>query len=117
MDRSNGSGVPEAGFRRRRRTAATVFGNRRGQLALLALDQEMAFVPWSPLRNGFLSGKYRPGMEVTDSARTASVGGSNEEEFAVIEAVAAIADELGTTSAAVALAWLRARAKTVVPMP
>jgi aryl-alcohol dehydrogenase-like predicted oxidoreductase len=70
-----------------------------------------------PLTNGFLSGKYRPGMEVTDSARTASVGGPNEEEFAVIEAVAAIADELGTTSAAVALAWLRARAETVVPMP
>jgi aryl-alcohol dehydrogenase-like predicted oxidoreductase len=56
-------------------------------------------------------------MEVTDSARTASVGGPNEEKFAVIEAVAAIADELGTTSAAVALAWLRARAETVVPMP
>jgi aryl-alcohol dehydrogenase (NADP+) len=93
------------------------FWESSGQLALLALDQGMAFVPWSPLTNGFLSGKYRPGMEVTDSARTASVGGPNEEEFAVIEAVAAIADELGTTSAAVALAWLRARAKTVVPMP
>jgi aryl-alcohol dehydrogenase (NADP+) len=34
----------------------------------------------------------------------------------VIDAVAAVADELGTTSAAVALAWLRARRGTVVPI-
>jgi len=87
-----------------------------GELAPLALDQGMALVPWSPLKNGFLSGKYRRGVQVTDSARTAYVGGPSEEEFAVIDAVAAVADELGTTSAAVALAWLRARRGTVVPI-
>jgi aryl-alcohol dehydrogenase-like predicted oxidoreductase len=87
-----------------------------GELAPLALDQGMALVPWSPLKNGFLSGKYRRGVEVTDSARTAYVGGPSDEEFAVIEAVAAVAEELGTTSAAVSLAWLRARRGTVVPI-
>ena len=46
----------------------------------------------------------------------AFVGGPSEDEFDVIDAVAAIADELGTTSAAVALAWLRARPGTVVPI-
>jgi aryl-alcohol dehydrogenase (NADP+) len=34
----------------------------------------------------------------------------------VIEAVAAIAEELGTTSAAVARAWLRSRPGTVAPI-
>jgi aryl-alcohol dehydrogenase-like predicted oxidoreductase len=87
-----------------------------GELAPLALDQGMALVPWSPLKNGFLSGKYRRGREVGDSARTAYVGGPGEAEFVVIDAVAAIADELGTTSAAVSLAWLRARQGTVVPI-
>jgi aryl-alcohol dehydrogenase-like predicted oxidoreductase len=87
-----------------------------GELAPLALDQGMALVPWSPLRNGFLSGKYRRGAQVVDSARTAFVGGPTEDEFRVIDAVAAVADELGTTSAAVALAWLRARRGTVVPI-
>jgi aryl-alcohol dehydrogenase-like predicted oxidoreductase len=87
-----------------------------GELAPLALDEGMALVPWSPLRNGFLSGKYRRGAEVADSARAAYVGGPSEEEHAVIDAVAAIADELGATSAAVSLAWLRARAGTVVPI-
>lgn len=87
-----------------------------GELAPLALDQGMALVPWSPLKNGFLSGKYRRGADVTDSARTAFVGGPTESEFRVIDVVAAVADELGTSSAAVALAWLRARPGTVVPI-
>ncbi|MFD8965969.1 aldo/keto reductase [Streptomyces sp. NPDC059568] len=87
-----------------------------GELAPLARDQGMALVPWSPLKNGFLSGKYRRGGQVGDSARAAFVGGPGEDEFVVIDAVAAIADELGTTSAAVSLAWLRAREGTVVPI-
>jgi aryl-alcohol dehydrogenase (NADP+) len=87
-----------------------------GELAPLARDQGMALVPWSPLKNGFLSGKYRRDIPVTDSGRTAFVGGPDEDEFAVIDAVAAVADELGTTAAAVALAWLRAREGTVVPI-
>ncbi len=87
-----------------------------GELAPLALDQGMALVPWSPLKNGFLSGKYRRGADVTDSARAAHVGGPSDDEFTVIEAVADVAAELGTTSSAVALAWLLTRPGTVVPI-
>ncbi|WP_329377900.1 aldo/keto reductase [Streptomyces sp. NBC_01716] len=87
-----------------------------GEIAPLARDQGMTLVPWSPLKNGFLSGKYRRGAEVTDSARSAFVGGPSESEYAVIDTVAAIADELGTSSAAVSLAWLRAREGSVVPI-
>jgi aryl-alcohol dehydrogenase-like predicted oxidoreductase len=87
-----------------------------GELAPLARDQGMALVPWSPLKNGFLSGKYRRGAPVADSARTSYVGEPSEEEYTVIEAVAGVAEELGTTSAAVSLAWLRAREGTVVPI-
>jgi aryl-alcohol dehydrogenase-like predicted oxidoreductase len=87
-----------------------------GELAPLALDQGMALVPWSPLKNGFLSGKYRRGGEVVDSARTVYVGGPTDAEFEVIDAVADIAGRIGTSAAAVALAWLRARTGTVVPI-
>jgi aryl-alcohol dehydrogenase-like predicted oxidoreductase len=87
-----------------------------GEVAPLARDQGMTLVPWSPLKNGFLSGKYRRGTEVTDSARAAYVGGPTDDEYTVIDAVAAVADELGTTSAAVSLAWLRAREGSVVPI-
>ncbi|MEU4523405.1 aldo/keto reductase [Amycolatopsis sp. NPDC024027] len=87
-----------------------------GELAPFALDQGMALVPWSPLKNGFLSGKYRRGAPAPESARAAFVGGPSEAEFAVLDAVAAIAGEIGSTSAAVSLAWLRARRGTVVPI-
>ena len=87
-----------------------------GEIAPLALDQGMALVPWSPLKNGFLSGKYRRGADGIDSARAAFVGGPDTDQYTVIDAVARVADELGTSSAAVALAWLRARRGTVVPI-
>ncbi|QUQ66697.1 aldo/keto reductase [Kutzneria sp. CA-103260] len=87
-----------------------------GELAPLALDQGMALTPWSPLKNGFLSGKYRRGAMVTDSERVAYVGGPSDEDFDVIDAVSDIAQDLGASSAAVALAWLRARPGTVVPI-
>ncbi|WP_432969391.1 aldo/keto reductase [Dactylosporangium sp. CA-233914] len=87
-----------------------------GELAPFALDQGLALVPWSPLRNGFLSGKYRRDADVTDSARAAFVGQPTDADYVVIDAVNAVADELGTTAAAVALAWLRSRPGTVVPI-
>jgi aryl-alcohol dehydrogenase (NADP+) len=87
-----------------------------GELAPLARDQGMALVPWGPLKGGYLSGKYRRGSDVTDSARAAYVGGPRDDEFDVIDTVAAIAEEHETTSAAVALAWLLARPQTVVPI-
>jgi aryl-alcohol dehydrogenase-like predicted oxidoreductase len=87
-----------------------------GELAPLARDQGMALVPWSPLKNGFLSGKYRRGAQVTDSARSAYVGGPTEADYTVIDVVTSVADELGTSAAAVSLAWLLAREGTVVPI-
>jgi aryl-alcohol dehydrogenase-like predicted oxidoreductase len=76
----------------------------------------MALTPWSPLKNGFLSGKYRRGAMVADSERIAYIDGPTDEEFNVIEAVRTVAEDLGTSSAAVSLAWLRARRGTVVPI-
>lgn len=87
-----------------------------GELAPLAADQRMTLVPWSPLKNGFLSGKYARGATVGDSARSAFVGGPTDAQFTVIDAVSDVARDLGTSSAAVALAWLRARNQSVVPI-
>lgn len=87
-----------------------------GEIAPLARDQGLALAAWSPLKNGFLSGKYRRGTGVADSARTAFVGAPSEAEFQVIDVVTTVADELETTPAAIALAWLRSRAGTVIPI-
>lgn len=85
------------------------------ELTSLALDQGLALLPWSPLRNGHLSGKYRRGVAV-DSPRAGFAGDPTDAEYDVIEEATAVADELGTTPAAVALAWLRSRPGTVVPI-
>lgn len=87
-----------------------------GEIAPMAEDMGMALVPWSPLKNGFLSGKYRRNGQVSDSERAKYVNAPTEADFKVIEAVTSIAEQLNTSAAAVSLAWLRAQKGTVVPI-
>jgi aryl-alcohol dehydrogenase-like predicted oxidoreductase len=66
---------------------------------------------WSPLGGGLLSGKYRHQPE----GRLTTLGQlihteDTEQKSIVLDAVLHIADELGTTAAQVAIAWLRHRA-------
>jgi aryl-alcohol dehydrogenase-like predicted oxidoreductase len=86
-----------------------------GELLPLALDAGMGVLPYSPLRGGFLSGRFRRGV-ATESARTALVGGPTEGEYDVIDAVVAVADEIGATPAAVALAWVLQRPAVTSPI-
>lgn len=68
-------------------------------------------MPWSPLKSGFLSGKFERGSKGdVDTKRTGLVGIPSEADYDVIEAVAAVASELGASSASVALAWVMSRA-------
>jgi aryl-alcohol dehydrogenase-like predicted oxidoreductase len=71
----------------------------------------MGVMPWSPLKSGFLSGKFRRGGgSNVDTKRTGLVGVPSEADYDIIEAVAEVAAELGVSSASVALAWVRSRA-------
>lgn len=87
-----------------------------GEIAPMARDMGMALVPWSPLKNGFLSGKYRRSGQVGDSERAKFVGAPGEDDFKVIDVVQEIAEQHETTAAAVSLAWLKAQPGTVVPI-
>ncbi|MDN3359147.1 aldo/keto reductase [Actinomadura sp. DC4] len=81
-----------------------------GEIVPLAQDAGMAVLPWSPLRNGFLSGRYtRHGGRPGDVRRATAVGTPTEAEYDVIDVLAKVAEEAGVSSAAVALAWLRTR--------
>ncbi len=79
-----------------------------GEITPFALDQRLALVPWSPLKNGYLSGKYHRDTTTVDSARVNRVGQPDEEQFAVIDVVNEVAEQINTPPSAVALAWLRA---------
>ncbi|MGW6929342.1 aldo/keto reductase [Lentzea sp. NPDC054927] len=76
-----------------------------GELIPMAQAMGMGVMPWSPLRGGFLSGKYTSGAApASERGRVPSAA-----EFVVIDAVNAVAAELGVPAAQVALAWLRGR--------
>ncbi len=76
----------------------------------------MAVVPWSPLANGFLTGKYRP-----DSLAAAETGrlapgrqwpvevSPTERHWRILAALTAAAADLGRTPAQVALNWVTTR--------
>ncbi len=84
-----------------------------------ALDERIGLLPWSPLGGGWLSGKYQRDTPPTGASRLGdeqergmeawSLRKDDEHVWAVIDAVREVADQAGTTSAAVALAWLDAQ--------
>ncbi len=88
-----------------------------GPLAEVCLRERMAVIPYSPLQGGFLTGKYRPGQPLPESARayTARQYG-NEAGWRVVDAVDEVAKARGTTMAAVAVAWLLAKPAIAAPI-
>jgi aryl-alcohol dehydrogenase-like predicted oxidoreductase len=81
-----------------------------GELIPMAQAMGIGVMPWSPLKSGFLSGKYtRDNAGSVDTTRSAHVGVRSEADYAVIDSLKAIADDLGVSVATVALAWVRSR--------
>ena len=87
----------------------------------LCADNGVAVLPWSPLGGGMLTGKYRAGEAPGEDTR---LGASEkqarrhltEQRFAIVEAVAAVAEEMGKTSAQVALNWVLHRPGITAPI-
>ena len=75
----------------------------------MAVDQQLAILPWSPLAGGLLSGKYsRDGAGPNDARRTAFDFPPVDKERAwpVIDEMRRIGDAHGVSVARIALAWL-----------
>ncbi|HEY6494001.1 MAG TPA: aldo/keto reductase [Trebonia sp.] len=81
-----------------------------GELIPMARSMGMGVLPWSPLKSGFLSGKYSSRSTGTvDTTRGALVGAPSPEDYRVIDTVNEIGAEIGASPAAVALAWVQGR--------
>ncbi|MET7482570.1 aldo/keto reductase [Streptomyces sp. NPDC005538] len=81
-----------------------------GELIPLAQDAGMGLLPWGPLKSGYLSGRYtRSDSTPADSKRAAILGAPTAAQFKVIDALAEVAADAGTTSAAAALSWVQSR--------
>jgi aryl-alcohol dehydrogenase-like predicted oxidoreductase len=81
-----------------------------GELIPMARDLGMGVMPWSPLKSGFLSGKFsRRNSGPVDTARSALVGTPSERDYDVIDVLERVAGEMGASPAAVAIAWVQSR--------
>lgn len=80
-----------------------------GELIPMAQALGMGVMPWSPLHNGHLTGKYKRGDTNGAGGRGALVPGPTGEEFDVIETLEQVATDAETSMAAAALAWVRSQ--------
>ncbi len=88
-----------------------------GPLAELCGREGLACVPYWALARGFLTGKYRPGVQV-DSPRAGAASKYLEDPraLAALETLERVAGAHQTTIAAVALAWVRAQPAVAAPI-
>jgi aryl-alcohol dehydrogenase-like predicted oxidoreductase len=77
----------------------------------------MVEVPYSSLASGFLSGKYRPGVDV-DSRRAARAAQylDDPRNMDLLDALDDVAAEHGVSVTAVSLAWLREQPHVAAPI-
>jgi len=97
------------------------------ELVHVCQNEGIGIIPWSPLRGGWLSGKYRRGMEApvagTRIEQAEKEGWSeswsayaNERTWRVLDELFAIAEETGKQPAQVALRWLLQRPGVTAPI-
>ena len=97
------------------------------ELVPVCLNEGLGIMPWSPLRGGWLSGKFKRGMsgppEESRVKLAAERGWSetwakygNEPTWVVIDALLAIGKETGKTPAQIALNWLLRRPGVTAPI-
>lgn len=90
-----------------------------------AAELGVAFVPYSPLGRGFLTGSFATASELTDGDFRRHMprftGDNAEHNAALLAPVHAVAEARDLTAAQVALAWVHSRARahglSVVPIP
>jgi aryl-alcohol dehydrogenase-like predicted oxidoreductase len=81
----------------------------------------IGFVPYSPLGRGFLTGRFRSPSDIPEGdwrRNNPRFQGENfERNLALVERVAGMARARGVTPAQLALAWVLAKGKDLVPIP
>lgn len=84
----------------------------------LCLEQGIGVIPYSSLRSGFLTGKYRADTTLPSTARAGGVQKTymNDRGFAILAAVEKVAEGVGATVAQVALSWMVHRPGITAPI-
>lgn len=89
------------------------------EMVPLCLDQGMGLIPWSPLARGMLAGtRHRDGARETTRGSNDAFADElyGDQDFDVVDAVRAVADERGLPPAQVSLAWLLSKPAVTAPV-
>lgn len=81
-------------------------------------SEGIAMLPWSPIARGFLAGNKPKDGEATNRAKTDLSKGlfGTKQDYAVLERVQKVAEELGVSAAQVAYAWVLSKDVVVSPV-
>jgi aryl-alcohol dehydrogenase-like predicted oxidoreductase len=96
---------------------------RDAEHELLPLTEELglAFVPYSPLGRGFLTGAFQSRQDLLPGDRRHQhprfQEGNFERNLGLLEPIREIAEARGCSRGEVALAWLLSRGERVIPIP
>jgi len=83
----------------------------------LCARENVGVIPYYSLAAGFLTGKYRSGADLAQSARGGTVKKYlNERGFRILTALDEVAAQYDSTPARVALAWVSARPSITAPI-
>ncbi len=85
-----------------------VYREEEREMHPLCLDQGVGVIPWSPLARGVLAGNRTRDARNTTRSRTDEIADRYyaDADFAVVDALRAVAEQRGLAPARVALAWL-----------
>jgi aryl-alcohol dehydrogenase-like predicted oxidoreductase len=93
------------------------------EMADLVQKYAIGVIPYSPLAGGFLTGKYRPGQPLPDSARAGRIrdrylgeGEAGRRNAALLEGMEEIGRDHGQGIPQVALAWLLGKPLVTAPI-
>jgi aryl-alcohol dehydrogenase-like predicted oxidoreductase len=97
------------------------------ELIPISTREGLGVIPWSPLRGGWLSGKFRRGMTAPPDDSRVKVAEekdwgekwsayNNEHTWTVLDALHAVASKAGKTAAQVAINWLLRKPGVTAPI-
>jgi aryl-alcohol dehydrogenase-like predicted oxidoreductase len=97
--------------------------SRDAEAELLPTVRELgiAYVAYSPLGRGFLTGQFKSPADFPDDDyrrfHPRFTGGNFEKNIALVHEIESMAAEKGCTAAQLAIAWVLARGEDIVPIP
>lgn len=97
------------------------------EIVELCQNEGIGIIPWSPLRGGWLSGKYRRDMETPPEGTRLSIADergwserwsayNTDRTWAVIDALIEVASDAGKTPAQTALNWVKDQPGVTAPI-